>query len=150
MLPIGAFLLMILPIGAFDLIAGPVTLTCWPLLAAIVAVLFCTLLGGCFVSFFFIAWWHILRPKEWEITVASDLVRWGDTRRPDRQRRITISKIKRIEGQYDSEFDRTIFEIADGSHVTLPRHILVTRDDAKQCVEAIKKARPEINIQFYG
>jgi hypothetical protein len=141
---------VMLPIGVVALVLGAFGIKTQPFPTAIIPATLCILVGGGFVLGFIGCWWMILRPREWEIAVVGDLVRWGDVKRPDCQRRVLLSDINRIEGQYDSEFHRSRVELADGSWVTLPEHILLTRQDAEQCVEAIRKVRPEIASQFYG
>ena len=96
--------------------------------------------GACFLS----TWYGVFFPGEREIVVEDGVMRWGNPRRTDRQRRITMSEIAHIYYRSGFDKDQTVAMLKDGKHVALPRDIIRGWTDEDEFVVAVKKDYPDI------
>lgn len=98
-------------------------------------------LGVVFTAVTGFAGWQLLRPSEWEFVVEDDVIRWGPTARPDRQRRIPLTDIRRV--FTDEREQELVVETAAG-RTACGDFVLIRKADRQAFVAFLRQHHPAI------
>ena len=100
-------------------------------------------------ALFGVAWAFSLRgilfPYEWELVIEEGYIRWGETAKPRRQRRLLIPSVKRL--ILDKSDNKVLADVGTWRLVPVGDYILMRTDDQAALVEHLRQAFPGLRIE---
>ena len=106
-------------------------------------ILWISVIGVCFLS----AIYHIIYPQEWELVVSKDSFRWGNVRKPKKQKNLQMKDISYICFDCGVDADCTYAIMKDNKHKRLPDNIIRRKSYDKELKEYLINNAPEIIIR---
>jgi hypothetical protein len=87
----------------------------------------------------------ILFPYEWELVIESDLIRWGETTKPQRQRRLRVPNVKRL--IHDKSDSKVLADVGSWRLLPVGDYILMRAEDQAALVEHLRQSFPSLKIE---
>lgn len=88
----------------------------------------------------------IMFPYEWELVVEGDAIRWGETARPDRQRRLSLPRVKRL--IHDKSDRKVLADVGEWRLLPVGDYILMQLEDQTTLVEYLQQRFPQLKIEI--
>ncbi|MBF0233358.1 MAG: hypothetical protein HQK65_10025 [Desulfamplus sp.] len=96
---------------------------------------------------FLFALYHSVFPQKREIVMGKDLVRWGNVRKPDKQKRIQTKDIACICFDCGVDSDCTYAIMKDKKRIRLPDHIIRRKSNNIEFKEFLFGNFPDIEVR---
>lgn len=88
----------------------------------------------------------ILFPREWELVVDAESIRWGVSSKPKRQKKLPVAKIVRV--IYDKSDGKLLVDMGGIQRLPVADHIVFHPDDQAALVEYLRENFPGLAIEI--